>query len=419
MSEWDFSRHHHIDLHLPRFIPYQTAKTPQDVNFNDMIRLSTSVPPSYLLSAPVYSTGRSNTGRFGFPLDNHTEDYMDMDMSKIISFPDPPRPPTPGPPPRPPPIPPRPPVPTPPPSPSSEEETKWLQKIVAKQLSILAVRLVDIWFALDMPVSLPYPPRPPTPGPRPGPVNPRPDVPTPPPSPHRSSEPLVYETSRNDSSSGIRGLDTAPFMRLFSEQLAFETRVFVLLKLTMSPYDSHKKANLDFQKELYDNKLTHGLENAGETKLHTFIYNVAPENESDPHMSDLGSCTVSESSSCRLLHDGAETLRKDPVQLQVSALKQLNKARPDLWDALEDSSPTIMTPAISGVYSTRASPMSRTKTGTYEISFKGRNDYPLYMRSSSRKSQRRVTMTIRSLGPHHIKRSYGSRISRDPSRRGK
>ncbi|OTA92926.1 hypothetical protein M434DRAFT_312984 [Hypoxylon sp. CO27-5] len=384
-----------------------------------MIRLPTSVPPSYLLSTPVYSTSRGNTGRFSSSLDNPTTDYMDMDMSKMISFPDPPRPPTPGPPPRPPPIPPRPPVPTPPPSPSSEE-AKWLQKIVAKQLSILAVRLVDIWFALDMPVSLPYPPRPPTPGPRPGPVNPRPDVPTPPPSPHRSSESLVYETSRNDGSSGIRGLDTAPFMGLFSEQLAFETRVFVLLKLTMSPYDSHKKANPDFQKELYDDKLTNGLDNAGETKLHTFIYNeVAPKNESDPHMSDLGSCTVSESSSRRLLHDGAGTLRKDPVQLHVSTLRQLNKARPGSLDALEDSSPMIMTSAVSGVYSTRESPMFRTKTGTYEISLKGRNDHPLYMRSSSRKSQSRVTMTIRSLGPHHRKRSYGSRISRDPARRGK
>ncbi|KAI0111044.1 hypothetical protein F4776DRAFT_667471 [Hypoxylon sp. NC0597] len=350
-----------------------------------MIRLPTSVPPSYLLSAPVHSKGRSNTGQFSFPLDNSTADYMDMDVSKI-SFPDPPRPPTPGPPPRPPPIPPRPPVPTPPPSPSSEEEAKWLQKIVAKQLSILAVRLVDVWSALGVPVSLPYPPRPPTPGPRPGPVNPRPDVPTPPPSPHRSSESLVYEKSRSNDSSGTRGLDAAPFTRLFSEQLAFETRVFVLLKLTMSLYDSHKK-DMDFQKELYDNKLTDGLDNAGETKLHTFIYNVAPKNESDLHMSDLGSYNVSESSSRRLLHDGAGTLRKDPVQLQVSSLRQLNKTYPDSLDAPEDSLPTIMAPSISGVYPTRASPMARTKKDTYEISLKGRNDHPLYMRSSSRNSQ--------------------------------
>ncbi|OTB02835.1 hypothetical protein M426DRAFT_189422 [Hypoxylon sp. CI-4A] len=83
-----------------------------------------------------------------------------------ISFPDPPRPPTPGPPPRPPPIPPRPPVPTPPPSPSSPAESNEVQGQVAKQLSVVAVRLVNVLIALDLPVSLPYPPRPPTPGPR-------------------------------------------------------------------------------------------------------------------------------------------------------------------------------------------------------------------------------------------------------------
>ncbi|KAI0838136.1 hypothetical protein F5Y06DRAFT_50717 [Hypoxylon sp. FL0890] len=345
-----------------------------------MIRVLTSTPPSCPLPISVYSTDRSKTGRFDFLMHDYTERYMDV--TKKISFPDPPRPPTPGPPPRPPPIPPRPPVPTPPPSPNSSEEAEWLQKVVAKQLSILAVRLVNVWSASGMPVSLPYPPRPPTPGPRPGPVGPRPDVPTPPPSPRRTSEFLVHEASQKENSSGICGLDAAVFTRLFYERLVFETRVFVPLELTTSPNDSRKRAIMDFQKELYDDKLTNGLEDAGEMKLHTFIYGVAPNNESELHMSDLGSCSVSESSSRRLMYAGTVDFRHDPIQLQVSSSSQLVKACPNSLDTAEESLPMAMTPAISGVHSMPASQRSTTKRA-YEI---GQHIRSLYARSPSRNS---------------------------------
>lgn len=46
---------------------------------------------------------------------------------------------------------------------AKENEMEWLQEILATPFAILAVRLVDIWPVLEMPV----PPRPPTPGPPP------------------------------------------------------------------------------------------------------------------------------------------------------------------------------------------------------------------------------------------------------------
>lgn len=104
---------------------------------------------------------------------------------ETVSFPEPPRPPTPGPPPRPPPIPPRPPVPSPPPSPQhcsiqngGRHVTQGLFKLITQLAAVMTYRIT--------PSSLPHPPRPPSPGPRPGPIQPRPNVPTPPPSPRQS-----------------------------------------------------------------------------------------------------------------------------------------------------------------------------------------------------------------------------------------
>ncbi|KAI1101294.1 hypothetical protein F4804DRAFT_335418 [Jackrogersella minutella] len=299
----------------------------------------------------VFSADYRKTGQVDF-FGSNSRGYS-KELSKI-SFPDPPRPPTPGPPPRPPPIPPRPPVPTPPPSPTSSAEAEWSQRLVAKQLSILAVRLVNIWSALERPISLPLPPRPPTPGPRPGPIPPRPDVPTPPPSPHRSAGKLICKALQHDDILESSSLGEALIRRLFYEHLAFASDVFVPLNLTTSPGDSHKREKLDLQNELYDDKLTNSSGSRGETIMHIHIYNVAPKDELDPHMSYLASCAVGESSSSsRTPHAGTGTFRNDPASSRVTLLRQLEKARADLFDASQGFSLSIAGPTTSGVQTSR------------------------------------------------------------------
>lgn len=135
-------------------------------------------------------------------------DLIYTSLEKAVLLPDPPRPPTPGPPPRPPPIPPRPPVPSPPPSPQQSsmthdviDVTQSLFTYVSRLAAVLAYRVI--------PTSLPHPPRPPSPGPRPGPIQPRPNVPTPPPSPRRYLKSIDSFTSvvTYDVNSGIGNAD--------------------------------------------------------------------------------------------------------------------------------------------------------------------------------------------------------------------
>ncbi|KAI1772775.1 hypothetical protein F4818DRAFT_139362 [Hypoxylon cercidicola] len=165
-SLWVFSRYHHesFQYRIQRLHTVSFGASQEDADPRKMLHISTSVPPSCPRSISKSFTDRGEMGRFDmFELNSPARS---IDVPKKVSFPEPPRPPTPGPPPRPPPIPPCPPVPTPPPSPRSEAEAAWLRGLVAKQLSILAVQLLNIWFAPRALVSLPYPDRPPTPGPR-------------------------------------------------------------------------------------------------------------------------------------------------------------------------------------------------------------------------------------------------------------
>lgn len=118
-----------------------------------------SVPPGLSLG-PISVLSLENNDKEIFYRAKFNSAAYYMEVPGKISFPDPPRPPTPGPP-RPPPIPPRPPVPTPPPSPHSSVEKEWLQRLVAENISILAVRMMNVWFAAREPVSFPHPPRPP------------------------------------------------------------------------------------------------------------------------------------------------------------------------------------------------------------------------------------------------------------------
>lgn len=126
--------------------------------------LSTSKPPfSPSWPTPKLPTGHGGgaTGVSSNMLDDPVSPapQQHVNVSGEITLPYPPRPPTPGPPPRPPPIPPRPPVPTPPPSPrNSMAESEGLQDVMAKHFSDVAVRLVQVWLALDVPVH----PQPPT-----------------------------------------------------------------------------------------------------------------------------------------------------------------------------------------------------------------------------------------------------------------
>ncbi|KAI2610495.1 hypothetical protein GGR54DRAFT_378770 [Hypoxylon sp. NC1633] len=253
-------------------------------------------------------------------------DYMKA--LKNTSFPDPPRPPTPGPPPRPPPIPPRPPVPTPPPSPSSLEETELLQNAVAKQLSIVAVQLVNLWFAIVAPVSFPYPPRPPTPGPRPGPVGPRPDVPTPPPSPRRSTRGPHYEAEDGNEAFTDGAIDTAQPRQLLYEHLALEPDDCTPPELDPKSPDSNVEADADLQGYLYDNKLTGGLDSRHETGFHTFIHTVVPKDVSDPYTSHLGSYRAIEPRySVWSLRVG---LDYNPDRVHVLSPRKLTKSCPGL-----------------------------------------------------------------------------------------
>jgi hypothetical protein len=59
------------------------------------------------------------------------------------------------------------------------------RRTAVAQVSIVLSQLAMLRTFLWQPISCPRPVRPPTPGPRPGPINPRPNVPTPPPSPRR------------------------------------------------------------------------------------------------------------------------------------------------------------------------------------------------------------------------------------------
>ncbi|KAI0884024.1 uncharacterized protein GGS22DRAFT_195123 [Annulohypoxylon maeteangense] len=360
---------------------------------------ASSFPPTM----PVFYANHSKIGQLSVYLFDPTS--YSMESSKIglpkISFPDPPRPPTPGPPPRPPPIPPRPPVPTPPPSPSSSAEADLLQGLVARQLSIIAVRLIDVWTALGVPVSLPHPPRPPTPGPRPGPVGPRPDVPTPPPSPRRSTGGLVSGTTSRGEKLEISYLGEASSKRPLNEHLSLRPDVFVPIKLTTS-YDSRESADVDGRGELYDDKLTNYLDNRGETRLHTHFYSIASK---DPY---LGSYSANESS-CSIfsLHAGAGTVRNDPDLLRVPSLRQLSKAHPDLFDAARGLSLLIAWPGISGIRPSPASSISACTSTldqrpnvAYKMPSKDQDTLPPCGRSSSQNSLSRVAAEIALLtGP--------------------
>lgn len=242
-----------------------------------MLHLPMSVPPP---CPRLKFSSMATRGKLGqFDVNEPSSSAYSIEMP-LVSFPDPPRPPTPGPPPRPPPIPPRPPVPTPPPSPRSETEAAWLQGLVAKQLSILAVHLIDIWFTQDGLVSLPYPDRPPTPGPRsvtvvpyyplerafalkhglhsyvqlslhltedywnvrigtnsalrtrPGPIGPRPDVPTPPPSPRRSATCSSCVKGGDDEYTEISNPNVSFSRQLAHPQLTFKQGMVLLHPLS-------------------------------------------------------------------------------------------------------------------------------------------------------------------------------------------
>lgn len=119
---------------------------------------------------------------------------LSASLETVAFLPEPPRPPTPGPPPRPPPIPPCPPVPSPPPSPQ-HCSIQLGDRRVTQALFTGLPQLATVLTCRITPTSLPHPPRPPSPGPRPGPIQPRPDVPTPPPSPHRSLESSMCSVS--------------------------------------------------------------------------------------------------------------------------------------------------------------------------------------------------------------------------------
>ncbi|KAI1392613.1 uncharacterized protein F4822DRAFT_441489 [Hypoxylon trugodes] len=312
-----------------------------------MLQISYSRPWSFSLSdKDLIETTQYEPSRL-------TSTSFKINIPKKISFPDPPRPPTPGPPPRPPPIPPRPPVPTPPPSPNSSTEMEWLEELVTKQLSIIAVRLLDVWFTPGGPVSLPQPPRPPTPGPRPGPIGPRPDVPTPPPSPRRRlASGKNLESNYSNVDIKVSDLGTTLLGQVLYEHLAFQPYMFTsLLKMTQSPYDSREEANMDNEGELYDNKLTDCPDDPSETRLlRAAIFNLAPKQVSDPHMSYLDSYTANESySSNQTLYIGTGTLRNDSGHFQAPSLGQLAKTRPDSFDIFQGLSNMAITSAITDV----------------------------------------------------------------------
>ncbi|KAI0848394.1 hypothetical protein F5Y00DRAFT_262486 [Daldinia vernicosa] len=264
-----------------------------------------------------------------------------MEVPGKISFPDPPRPPTPGPP-RPPPIPPRPPVPTPPPSPHSSVEKEWLQKLVAENISILAVRVMNVWFAAREPVSFPHPPRPPTPGPRPGPINPPPNVPTPPPSPRRSAKSVDHAVmAKKNYALGTGGLDTILSRQLFYEYLALKLNI--LYTADTPSYDPYEGKGLNMREAKYEDKLTDDPDR-DETRLHTLIY--VPKSVSRPHMSHLDSCRENEPETLiQALRASAGIVRHLLNPSNLSGIGESGRTFDDLAVTTHSS------PAVSGIYS--------------------------------------------------------------------
>ncbi|KAI1801548.1 hypothetical protein F4811DRAFT_455432 [Daldinia bambusicola] len=246
-----------------------------------MTQLTVLVQPGL---QPMSTVSSENDGKEIFhPFGLYPGAYS-VEVTKKISFPNPPRPPTPGPP-RPPPIPPRPPVPTPPPSPHSSAEMEWLQEIAVETISALVVPIMNIWFALHGLVSFPHPPRPPTPGPRPGPIGPRPDVPTPPPSPRRSAKSAGYEASQDGNNTETGDPSMTSLRRLFYEFP--DQRFNILYTLKSTSYDPYECENLDVQKAKHRNKLTTEDPGRYETTLHNLIY--VPKSVLSLHMSHLNS----------------------------------------------------------------------------------------------------------------------------------
>ncbi|KAI1463735.1 uncharacterized protein F4812DRAFT_468585 [Daldinia caldariorum] len=245
-----------------------------------MTQLTISSQPG---PGPVSTLSSKNDDKEIFYHFNLYPGAFSVEVPKKISFPNPPRPPTPGPP-RPPPIPPRPPVPTPPPSPNSSAEMEWLQKILIENISALAIRVMNTWFALYGPVSFPHPPRPPTPGPRPGPIGPRPDVPTPPPSPRRSAESAGCDASQDGNNTETCGPSMTWLGQLFYE--CPDQKLNILYTPKSTSYDPCEGENLDVQEGKRKNKLTDDLSRY-ETRLQNLIY--VPKSVSSLHMSHLNS----------------------------------------------------------------------------------------------------------------------------------
>ncbi|KAI1478310.1 hypothetical protein F4774DRAFT_411166 [Daldinia eschscholtzii] len=269
-----------------------------------------------------------------------------MEVPKKISFPDPPRPPTPGPP-RPPPIPPRPPVPTPPPSPNSSAEMEWLQERLVKNVSILAVWVMNAWFASSEPVSFPHPPRPPTPGPRPGPIGPRPDVPTPPPSPHRSAEGLGNEASQDDENTEAGGPCMTSLGRLFYECL--DCKLNILYTPKSISYGPCEGENMNIQKPKLENKLTDDPYR-DETRLHTLIY--FPKSMSSPHMSHLNSYGEGKPGHLgQALRASTGTSRHSLSSPSPPTTGKCKRVLNGLDITSHGSSPVVTSPTVSGIYS--------------------------------------------------------------------
>ncbi|KAI1645813.1 uncharacterized protein F4817DRAFT_162799 [Daldinia loculata] len=305
-----------------------------------------SVPPGLSLGPISVLSSKNNDKEIFYRAKFNSAAYY-MELPGKISFPDPPRPPTPGPP-RPPPIPPRPPVPTPPPSPHSSVEKEWLQRLVAENISILAVRMMNVWFAAREPVSFPHPPRPPTPGPRPGPIRPQPDVPTPPPSPRRSVGSVDYEVVGQEKDNlETGGLDMILSRRLFYEYLA--RKLDILYTPETPACDPCEGKGMNTLKTKYEDKLTHDPDR-DETRLHTLIY--VPTSVSSPHMSHLNSYRESgPDSPIQALRARTGTVRHFPNPSSLSGIGEPGRTSNDLAVTIHGS------PAVSGIYSRPTSSM--------------------------------------------------------------
>ncbi|KAI0119802.1 hypothetical protein F4814DRAFT_458925 [Daldinia grandis] len=315
--------------------------------------LAMSVPPS---PGPISVLSLKNNDEEIFYYSRLNSASYYVEVPGKISFPDPPRPPTPGPP-RPPPIPPRPPVPTPPPSPHSSTEVEWLQRLVAENISIIAVRVINTWFAAHEPVSFPHPPRPPTPGPRPGPINPRPDVPTPPPSPHRAAGNVGYGAMGQENGNvQTGGLDTILSRRLFYEYPAHKPDI--LYTPETPSYDPCEGNSMNMRKAKYEDKLTNDPVRH-ETTVHTLIY--VPKSVSSPHLSHLDSYRENEPDSLiRAPRASTRTARHFPNPSGLSDMGQSGKTSSDLAVTTLGSLPVISAPAVSGIYSRPTSSLITT-----------------------------------------------------------